>query len=581
MADKLTVRVENEKGLYGIDEWMKCFVNHKPSINKGFQMTCFTLNGDEVKRAVNRTGILFDNCRFMRQGTQSNHGFGGSNCVTGNPICFVDISTVLPAVFKGQANGILQDCNGKCFLLPLCMLNEANDLLPLMNDAYVNFIAMKYGDNVHNITHVANGICSSLAAICFALCSEITLNSSVKPNVKRLKFLVEGLFTMGLTARSLALYSEDCKKIFSLLTKMANTADTFQSVLISYIFNQLPCESIRVKMLSLSIFRYFNNTSWNKSYFDENPTGLIGLLLIAPMLSNLMPTSMETPQIINEIIRVINQAIMNISNQMKTTNFFLLAKQKDQKVVHLQNKTILKCFAKASKVPFVKVEYIDAIYDAVLKHSKDVAKTIGIIEQIPFVDDSVTLTLKNVPCNNFPVLVEWDSKQNSACYIPSDVREWTAISLKPNAEYLFRAETLGMAKFQRGNTSGQDNIANFRFTAGLELLNGQYEGISSAGMHYNPLSKKFTQSQKCFDPNDEFKIVTHSNEVTILQDDEVLLKFIGPNPLVCFKYCSVTITMQEQKVQKEEIDTCLSLKDCILNDSVRMNVSDNSWGKPM
>src|SRR5436853_7618899 len=99
-----------------------------------------------------------------------------------------------------------------------------------MNEGYAKFVALRNGNNQHDVTHIANGISSALAGICFALCNEITLKGTT-PNAERMKFLVEALFVLGLTARSVAKYSEDCKKIFTLLPKMASTADTFQSVL--------------------------------------------------------------------------------------------------------------------------------------------------------------------------------------------------------------------------------------------------------------------------------------------------------------------------------------------------------------
>src|SRR5437868_4291172 len=121
MADKYSERVKAVKGDYGIDEWMKLHVVNKPGFQKGFKITCKNLDGTESKVHVNQVGILFENCEFMRQGTDSNHGFGGSNCSTGNPVWFVDIKTVHPAAFAGSTTGILKHCVKPCFVLPLAM----------------------------------------------------------------------------------------------------------------------------------------------------------------------------------------------------------------------------------------------------------------------------------------------------------------------------------------------------------------------------------------------------------------------------------------------------------------------------
>lgn len=630
MADKLSVQVSGDKGLLGIDKWMQVHVTSQPSINKGFEVTCFDLNGNETKQPVNQIGILLEDCKFMRQGTDSNHGFGGSNCTTGNPVCFVDVLSVLPAVHKRSTVGILTKYKPPCFVLPLAMLDEAPDLVTLMNDAYVNFVAMRFGDNLHNITHVANGISSCLAAICFALCSEITLKGS-KPDAwhaSRLKFLVEALFVMGLTARSAASYSQDCRKIFTLLPKMASTTDTFQSVLIAFIFNQVPCQAICAKMLGSSIFRYFNNNTWNTSYIDKNPVGLIGLLLIAPMLANLISKDIETTQVINTIVRSINESIISITEECRRTDFHALSKRTPEKIagpmgasglrpVHLQNKQILRGFAKATKVPFVQVEYVDKIYDAVLDHSKDVAKAIGIVENIGFVNYTVQLLLNNKVCDNFPVLIQTDQKTDSAMYIPADPREWTGVSLKPFAVYLFEAETLGIAKFKQGTTVGEQNIANFRFTAGKELLSGKYKGYAATGMYYDPVTRRFTEAHdhSKIDPNKSFKIVTNDSGITVYQDDHSVLQIsCRPaddtiSPLICFKFCSAKITLVQRTIPPQvassqtesktapnksengsevgpEIDSCLSLTESLaglrVKDSARRTMrGKHDWGKSL
>ena len=158
MADKLTNKPVAIKGDCGIDEWLRLHVIPKQSLTYGSPIKCQFLDGTSVELPCNQVGILFEDCKFMRQGDNKNYGGGGSNCVTGNPVCFVDVLSVHLAVFNKRHEGILSNCIKPCFVVPLVRLDSAPDLLLLANDMYCNFVALKHGDVKHDITHVANGI---------------------------------------------------------------------------------------------------------------------------------------------------------------------------------------------------------------------------------------------------------------------------------------------------------------------------------------------------------------------------------------------------------------------------------------
>lgn len=557
MSDKFSNQSEYQKGSVGIDGWMTANVLPQKSLNDGAKVLCKDIDGKEVSRGLNRVGILFQGCKMMRVGNGSNHGAGGSNCATGTPVCFVDFVSVFPKVFNNSREGLLASCEQPCFVLPLAQLGDAPSLETLMNESYAEFVAQRKGDTKHDITHVANGICSGLAAICFSLCQEITLNGK-KPNAERMKFLVEALYTLGLTARSVAKFSPACRKIFTLMPYVANTADTFQSTLMSFIFDETPCEAIRVKQVGSSIFRHFNHSGWDTSYVDQSPVGLIGLLLVAPMLAGLLTSDLETVEIINQIVGAINTAVIQITSEFACTDFRALAQAKTPlalavrdpvaRATHIQNKQILRGFAQATKIPLVAPDQIDLIYDAVLGRQKDVASAIGVAGHAEFVQHSEGFTLNGNHCGNYPVLIK--TARDSATYIPAEPREWTGLGLRAGAEYRVETETLGLAAFKSGQTSGEQNVANFRFTAGSELLKGQYPGYAATGMYYHPDTRRFVEADahSHIDPNKPFTITSGPDGIVISQDDHDVLLINNKgqknlSPTLCFKYCTVTVKL--------------------------------------
>lgn len=613
MSDKFTKLPKKEQGGMGIEAWMQqhCNVDKQLSLSKGFTILCKDLLGMEQKLPVNRVGILMENCSMMRTGNNSNHGSGGSNCATGTPVHFVDLVSVFPAVFKNSYTGILGACKQPCFILPLCQLAEATDMNAVMEEAYADFVSLSKGNNAHDETHVANGICSGLAAICFSLCHEITINGS-KPNVDRMKFLVEALYTLGLTAHSVAKHSVKCDNIFKLMPYVANTADTFQSTLMSFIFDKIPCETIRVKQVGSSIFRHFNKNGWTTSYVDTTPVGLIGLLLIAPMLSGMLTTEIDTSEIINTIVRALNDATTSIVEEYNKMYFEKGSNYDTTDAIHLRNKMILRGFAKATKVSLVHVDQIDKIYDAVLRGERDIATAIGVAEHAPFIKASTNFIMNGKSVTNYPIMAMNHESTGSitATYIPADPREWTGITLHPGAKYTMKATPLGIAEFRAGKTMGEQNIANFRFTAGCDLLKGQYPGYAASGMYYNPARKSFTEAPQHMhiNPNNSFTIASDSVGIFVRQGICDVLRILNNgdlnlSPTISFKNCVVEITLVAKiplvsdhkkeatptptpSITKPEIESCISLAESlnavrvIGSTSVRKDTQgQHSWGQ--
>lgn len=558
MADKLTEKPKLGKGGFAIKEWLEQAYLPFKARHDGPKIACKHFDGKVIQRPMNGVGILFEQCEFMREGTSDNFGFGGSNCPTGIPVDFVDLESCIVPVFCDERKGILKECKGKCFILSMCQLDTSPIMISMMNDTFAHFIAQQKGGVSHDETHIANGICAASSATCYALSCEITL-AGKEPNEKKIHFLVEALHALALTAHSAAKYSKKCEKIFRLMPYMARTADTFQSVLMAFIFDEIPCESIRVKLVGLSIFRHFNNTNRNSDFTRETPVGLVGLLLIAPMLSGMLSSDMETSEMINDIVRSINGAIDNIIKRFKSVDVAEIARRTRQNINHVKNKLVLRGFAKATKVPWVSPKQIDGIYDAVLSRQKDVAKTIGIVDHISFVRDCEFL-LNGDPTENFVVMTkhngvpEKDSKQvvrENVSFIPSDVREWSGVSLQQGT-YELKGTPLGNAEFKSGKTAGEHFVANFRISAGNELLKGSYQGYAATGMYYDPNTRRFTEADNHdeIEPTGTFKIVSSSEGITVSQGDTLILRIKSNGgkiyPLIAFKYCMIEVTLIEK-----------------------------------
>ena len=211
-----------QKGLIGkilpdsfsIDDWMTHNVTTKKCINDGVHILCRDINNNVVHIGMNRVGILYQRCKKSSNVSGANFMFGDIEYVTGSPVCFVDFVSVFPMLHDNEHIGILALYEQPCFVIPLVHINNAPELTTMMVGAYGEFVTQcKINNNTkYNVAHVASGIGFGLASISLALVKECSIDGK-KPNIEYIKFLVNAMYTLGLTARSVAKFFPDCHTI--------------------------------------------------------------------------------------------------------------------------------------------------------------------------------------------------------------------------------------------------------------------------------------------------------------------------------------------------------------------------------
>lgn len=211
------------------------------------------------------------------------------------------------------------------------------------------------------------------------------------------------------------------------------------------------------------------------------------------------------------------------------------------------------------------------------KGQKNVAKAIGLEPNIPFVHTQA-LHLKGHVCTTYPVLLAFEDstacegeqkvKDISATFLGSDIRAWTGISLKENNMYELSADPVGMCTFTVGEKRNEPHIANYRITAGNDLLAGQHDGFAASGMQYKALSKKFFPIKSSFDVTKPCQIESKNNEVRIYQNQKCILTILkAKNPLIAFKGCKITVRLiaNPQLPLSDPIQPCLRLSSLKVN----------------
>jgi len=557
---------------------------------QGELMSCLDINGNTIQCPKNAVGILFQDCHMMALQNSSNHGIGGSNCPTGTPFGFVSIESWHPVIFNSRKDGLAAKMN-KPFILPLADIAKYPDTLNMTNDCFAAFVAGTHGGNKHDPRHVAVGICSALAnGIVFNLAQHICA-SDKQPDAKRLTDLVEIMHALAGTAISCAEFKpatieiggrtvanaagmKPIGNIFRTLPLQARSGDTLQSVVLGFIFDILPSLANRANYLGTSIVRYFIHNGASTSFVNSPPSGLVALILVAPMLASLINTDLPTRDIVNRIIKAINSAVASIVALFKEHSFATLN-------VHMQNKSILTEYAKACYVPLVPPEMIAAIYDLALiggKPTDDFASKLGVVDRVPFrIDTHVTLLGKALVNYASTPCLDHSGRIIRATFMPSDVREWSCVSLK-QGKYVISCEAVGNANFVVGNTKGMTEIANFRITSGTEVLNGPgaRHGFAASGMVYVPATRQFSQFGTLLEQTKPFTMESIGTEIVISQSHREIIRLntnVDDNPLFCFKYCAATITQELPAAPVADVDPVDDQEDEPLEQIVNLATS--------
>lgn len=549
------------------EEWFKnCFSNFEEELSYGPPIVCKDITGRLLTAGINDVGILFSGCKPDGR---------GEDLMSGNPVGFVHMSSVYPYVHADSREGILAECKQPCFILPLCQLDSAPALVDMMNEAYASFVYCIQGGVWHDITYIAHGISSGLAIICHTMCAEI---SRAPENAERMHFLVEALYCLALTARSTATYSPECKRIFTMMPYDAS-ADILQSTLLAFIFDETPCEAIRVKQLASAILHHFNLNGSSASYAsDKTPVGPMCLLMIAPMIGELLTMDLSTEDIVKQITCEYNKAMKSICNMIMNANMEHITLDRDT-----VNKHVLCSFAMASSVHYVRPELTDRIYEAVVCNIQDIASVVNIPQHSSFVNQISGFTLNGEPSKNSLVLMQietdHDGRDLCATYGSTDPNNWTAMTLRTGAEYVVKYTPLVNLRPETDN----DYASILRFTTGTEI-NGEYWYSSVYDSN-----KSNIDNTKCF------TVTSLKNCITVEHNDKTMMYIRNSDgryldPTLCFMNCTVTIELvhnffleQSMQVETETNDNTTESelpRYCVIQESIRKNTNgEYRWGQ--
>jgi hypothetical protein len=557
MAHVFTDAISRVKGGINIDDWFVIISNTK-GFNDGGLVPVTDFTGNEKLIPRNRGVLVFRDRECLQKGVAGkNYGNGGSNSVTGNPIAFMDSKEVCVDAFKNKL--IIQGEKGDFFLIPLTNLYEC----PLLVDYYAAMTAQYLtglrGGNAFSIENIATALSGVLSSIFYHLSREITLNGK-KPNSKRIFFLVDAIREMSIVAQNAAKYSSDIRKVFEVMPFATNSADILQSIIMCFLFDKKPCESILINWVGLILKRYRRYSGGNARFSDpQTPANGIYACMLVPMIADLIASDLDNKEIIENIAKAINTAINKTAEAIVANQGLPVDKE---------NKLILTFFGAVSSVKLVKDALLPQIYDCVVSGRKDnFAQHMGLSVK-PFFISPGTLNMSGKKLPTDAILVLQDKNKKYAMFAPGNVHDWTAVSFIKGLQGKAEFANMGPGDFKSGNTLGQTKVANGRFTAGRDLMG---PGFSLSRMQCNRLGKRFTPMARNiqFTSTKPFIFDCTLDGIYILQDGVVLCHLTPDDGeeacdmqlTVGFKYCKVSFEILREGFPKPILAPQSELKE--------------------
>jgi hypothetical protein len=404
--DKFT-KITNNKinNTIHINDWIKLNITNNKYINNGKLIECYDLYGNILIKPLNSVGILFDDCVCKRIGTDLNFGSGGGNCVYGNALKYVDIVSVYKDIFINSKRGILKDTIN-AYIIPLCYLDKNNTMLNLMNELYVEFILQQKGNTNYHISHICNGMLSSLSSILFDLATELIVNN----NINRIDFLINAYTLLGTSIKTSYNHSLLLQNLFNMLPYISNTIDIQQSIITMLLFYKDSSTSIKINWIIKYLQQFYLYNSFNTS-FKDHINEFTKIFIIIPLLVEFIDYNK------NKLINLIYFSVNLINNKLTTLN---------------KNEDILYVFTEFMLIPCINKKDIYVLYDSVIR-KKNIYDTY-IIDYPYYVIKTINTNNKFI--NNYPIMI--DNKR----YIAYDPRLWCNL-LMINKSYKIKIESLG------------------------------------------------------------------------------------------------------------------------------------------
>lgn len=549
MSHQFVRSVNYQKGNATIKDWYKSIAS-SPAFRGGSKIQ--TTNPDGSPGAIvprNGAVILFGDRTVLQPAKQQEQ----SAFVSMKPLAIMTADDAIVRSFNGQP--VLDSHSGSVFAMPLADLKEFPELANYVSEQTAQIATGTRGDHEFSPPNMLVGALGCLQGTVFNMSKDMVLNKPTS-NPGKIAFYVTAFRETAFFIQNLAGYSEEIRKILEALTLHASPMDVLSSILAMFIADKVPSEDIRKHWVFHILNRHFKRHPGSRlTDRDHQSPGLIACLLVIPTLASQLSAGIDNiDKIFAQVVQTLNKATRSILDQLRGTS---------DMDVDEENKTVLSALAEASPVKLINTNHLPSLYDMVMT-----GDSLGISNMPFFVADQHVLISGKYP-RTIPIQTQPSPGIFEGVFVSSDLKDWTAFALKSGA-YIFWCQLQASSKSKKGDTRNDTENANFRVTAGrdgqpLEGMRGNYVGVSTSGMLYNPEASRrnrFSQLPDSvkFTMEKMIHVDCTKKGIVVTQERQKICE-IPPKrgedgrdliPIVAFKYCSVRIEQIRPGIDLEE-----------------------------
>lgn len=512
--------------------------------------------GNSIKIPIGNAGILFTNLNQVKQENRSN--FKGSAPVTnGTPIAIVRLNEAYQAILlKTKFYKSFPDAKNFA-VIPLYITDNKSDNIGrwkcISDQSFAQWTAI--GDPYKiNPDEQLNGhgwlcVLDSISMLMF--------QEDDKAKLKELAIY------FCLTAQAADAHYKCFVDSFDVISPLRNSIDTTNNLqrALSFIFfdpadgepsevdeEKTPWDNTdMLHMFAKSLKKWRRWTPNNEVDIVKHPIlGIMGIKFV-PVLRNLVRGVINLDQAVKTFLDDSAFYLQVLADNINAPNY----KRNITFLFELWNHG--GYFKQYSRNMFVE------LYDHCIdKHNIDIPTPLADMGFIPKVvipfEFKTDCLLKGAKNKSQSVLTAQSRKFKITS---TNSAEWTGIRFFTEGTYIMKGNLVGGATVGKGNTAGQNNTVNVRFTTGENILpprGDRTEGISSAGMHYGPPGWGYNNIQKTLDPLNEFSIVLSANQVSIYIGNNknpwyTIARGHNASMLVGFKFVSFVVDFKDAKQQ--------------------------------
>jgi hypothetical protein len=529
MAEQFSSRTVKNPGGLNPEEWRK--LNITGGAMTGDKMVKVKLaDGTDGEIKIKDAAIVFKDLKIMREEDTSNRG--GAPFVMGTPLPdLVSLEEAYKAWASEGEHKYIQ--TNKIGIVPLGYPTSAQDQIVFQQSARIWVSCGANDINMHD-HHVGNMLMSTIQSICWLLTNEISQKAQ-HVWFDNLVLLVD------VTNKYFKKFPESFKIVEPL--RDADMARDMMARSIAFIFFEEKWSSDDLlRILEVILKRYAKHTT--EQNFIKNPiNGAIACLSVVPLLRDIIHGVMDPL----DAVKLLNDRTLGLVEYMcdhvKTND---IAKF---------NKRFLHKLITNSDLKKVSLSQVEKLYDFCM-NQENYANFAPFTEwglckddEIPF---DVIKTGFFVTGRKTMAQTKCREQDGKLFFIPATPADWSAFAIKDPGTYRLKPIIIGAATAGIGNTFGQVNVANMRFTQGLDILPKGREGMSSTGTLCRKKWNKwiYEDTKKTLDLSKDIVInINSQKEFTIKQQTNLFYSgTLKDDPLlVAYKFLKFIVSFKPEK----------------------------------